>query len=159
MRSWFLAGLPLPVRMFRFRHWGSHSVNKLIRWVLSAWISSRPLGWERRSSSMAVSSMRLCVVFGSLPQSQRPASVTHPHPPAPGLPRDEPSVAAVILLGSGCSVTAIDRPVKSSAGSLGRGPGGVSLFYSYLPWVRNLSAPSPDIPVFAGAVRLLTGFL
>ena len=107
---------------------------------------------------MAVSSMRLCVVLGSLPQSQRPSAVTHPHPPGPGLPSDEPSVAVVILFGSGCSVTAVDRPVSPSAGSLGRGPGGVSLFYSYLPWVRNLSAPSADIPVFAGAVRLLTGF-
>ena len=57
---------------------------------------------------MAVSSMRLCVVLGSLPQSQRPAAVAHPHPPGPGLPSDEPSVAAVILLGSGPSVTAVD---------------------------------------------------
>ena len=84
---------------------------------------------------MAVSSPRLLVPFGQPPASHVSSSTYQAHPAGPGLPREEPSAAAVIVMHSSyrhraCLIGTGTRPgcgVAALRGRWGRGKGSSGL--------------------------------
>jgi hypothetical protein len=69
-------------------------------YALSVWmITGSDLSKARSNSKTARNSMRLLVVcVAAAADPSRPSSVTHALPPGPGLPRQEPSVAATTAI-------------------------------------------------------------
>lgn len=89
-----LTGFRFAVRHPRACHPGNHSVRALMEYSLSACMSIGTSGRTADSASkIARSSIRLFVVCGALPAAQFSASAAHAHPPGPGFPRHDPSVA------------------------------------------------------------------
>ena len=100
MRSSLSTGLPSALRQPRRFQPFIHLVRELMTYWESAWTSrSSPAPAVARSSSRtAVSSPRLLVDSGQPPAAQQPSSTYHAQPAGPGLPRADPSAAAMIVM-------------------------------------------------------------
>ena len=103
MTSRFLIGCLSALVQARFFQEWRHLVMTLIAYwesarILSLSEASPAASVALRSSRIAVSSPRLFVPSGQPPASQWSSSTTHAHPEGPGLDREEPSTAAVIVM-------------------------------------------------------------
>ena len=100
MSSRFLMGFLSAFVQPRFFQPSRHLDTTLIAYCESARMcSSSPVSAVASSRRrIAVSSPRLLVPFGQPPASHVSSSTYHAHPAGPGLPREEPSAAAVIVM-------------------------------------------------------------
>src|SRR5690606_30001165 len=100
MSSRLSTGAPSALRQPRRFHPGIHLVIESMTYLLSHMISndSSEPAVARSSSSTARSSPWLFVPCGDPPAAQLSSSMYQAHPFGPGLPRAEPSAAAVIVI-------------------------------------------------------------